>query len=149
MGSKKNNLPNLFDERFYDFLRSVDTLFDKTMKQLKPFFHSATIPVNIQETKTEVIVKAELPEFDKDQVRVEISGNQLWILAEKKEIIETIDEANNHYHKEQSVHTAEQSITLPFLISQEETSTYFENGILTIVTPKRKRMELPSDYFWM
>ncbi|GGC99075.1 hypothetical protein GCM10007216_32300 [Thalassobacillus devorans] len=149
MAPKKNNLPNLFDERFYDFLRSVDTFFDKTMKQLKPFFNSATIPINIQETKTEVIVKAELPEFDKDHVRVEISGNQLWISAEKKEIIETIDEANNHYHKEQSVHTAERSITLPFLISQEETSTYFENGILTIVTPKRKHMELPSDYFWM
>ncbi|MFG6120122.1 Hsp20/alpha crystallin family protein [Thalassobacillus sp. B23F22_16] len=146
MGSKKNNLPNLFDERFYDFLRSVDTFFDRTMKQLKPFFHTATFPVNIQETKTEVIVKAELPEFDKDQVRVEISGNQLWISAEKREITETIDETNKYYHKEQSAHKAERSITLPFLISEKDTEIIYQDGILTITTPKQKRFIYPMDH---
>lgn len=146
---KKSNLPNIFDDSFYEFLRSVENFFDKSMHQLKPLFNQETIPIDIHETSSEVVVEAQLSDYNKDQIKVEISGNQIWISAEKKEITETIDDNSNHYYKEQSLKKAERSVTMPFIISEQETNTAYQNGILKIVTPKKKHLESSMDNFWM
>lgn len=146
---KKSNLPNIFDDSFYEFLRSVENFFDKSMQQLKPFLNHETMPIDIHETSSEVVVEAKLSGYNKDQIKVEISGNQIWISAEKKEITETIDENSNHYYKEQSLQKAERSVTLPFIVSEEETKTTYHDDILKIITPKKKQLESRMDNFWI
>ncbi|MFG6115391.1 Hsp20/alpha crystallin family protein [Halobacillus sp. MO56] len=146
---KKNSLPNIFDDSFYEVLRSVENFFDKSMQQLRPLYNHATIPIDISETSSEVVVEAQLAGYNKDQIKVDISGNQIWISAEKKEITETIDENSNHYYKEQSMQKAERSVTLPFIIADNETTITYQNGTLKIVTPKKKHLESSMDNFWM
>jgi len=49
------------------------------------FFANWTPPVDIQETEKEYIVKADLPDVKKDDVKVELDGDMLTVEGERKQ----------------------------------------------------------------
>jgi len=116
-----------FRESFAPFFEPWEKSFEKV---------GAWMPVDIEETDKEIIVKADLPGFTKDEVSVEVVGDRLQISAKKKE--EKVEQDKNYYRRERMGKLASRSITLPCEVDAENAKVEFENGVLTITLPKKK-----------
>ena len=90
--------------------------------------------VDIYDTDSAIVIKAELPGIEKDDVSVDVKGNVLTIKGERsfdKEIKE-----ENYYRKERSIGKFQRSFTLPESINPEAIKANFKNGVLEIEVPK-------------
>lgn len=90
--------------------------------------------VDIVEDEREFIVKAELPEMKREDVKVTVENNVLSISGERKQEKE---EKNKKYHRiEREYGSFLRSFTLPISASGEKVTAEFKDGILKIHLPK-------------
>jgi HSP20 family protein len=117
----------------------MNRLFEESMTRDKVFEEAFTSGVwspvvDIYETDTSVILKAELPGMTKDDIVIEISENNLILKGERK-FQKDIKEEN--YHRiERSYGTFSRSFTLPDTVDRGKVSASFKEGILEITIPK-------------
>ncbi|ASK63769.1 heat-shock protein [Virgibacillus phasianinus] len=129
MGSYKDNLSKwLHKSSFQEFIQHMDSFFDDTYNQ---FFKKKPFEVNMYETETNVLVKAILPGYSRNQIKLAIIGNQLRITAEGSKAVD-----NDLYHTKED--KMERTVSLPFTISKENTKAIYRDGVLKITTPIRK-----------
>ncbi len=93
-------------------------------------------PIDVYETDSEVVVKAELPGIKKEDIDVTIKENSVHIKAEKKEEkeekTETVHRVERFYGK------VERVVPLPAEIKPEEAKAEYKDGVLEIRIPKVK-----------
>ena len=90
--------------------------------------------VNVEETKEELLLTAELPGMTIDDIEIEVENNVLALRGEKREQKETAD---RRFHVwERSFGSFERSFTLPRTVKPEEISAHFKDGILNVRMPK-------------
>jgi len=94
-----------------------------------------TPAVNVAETKEELILSAELPGMNIDNVEIEVENNVLSLRGEKKELKEEGDEKRYHLW-ERCYGTFERSFTLPRTVKTEGITAHFKDGILHVQMPK-------------
>lgn len=92
------------------------------------------IPVDVYETDTEVVVKAEVPGIKKEDLEVNLQDNTLTIRGQTREESETKEEG--YYRKELRTGSFFRSIPLPSEVKQDEIKASCENGVCTIRAPK-------------
>ncbi len=92
------------------------------------------IPIDMAETDREMVVRADLPSFTKDEIRLKVTASTLDIAAHKKK--EKIETNKNFYRQERSYGAARRVLTLPQEVKPEEAKAKFEHGVLEIVLPK-------------
>jgi HSP20 family protein len=90
--------------------------------------------VDIYEEGEDLIVKAELPGIDKNDINVRLLDNSLVISGEKKS--ERSGEGRGYYRVERSTGSFERSILLPEGVKTDLATASFTNGILQIRIPK-------------
>ncbi len=91
--------------------------------------------VNVEETKEELLLTAELPGMNIDDVEIEVENNVLSIRGEKKE--EREESAERRFHLwERCYGSFERQFTLPRTVKTEEISAQFRDGILHVQLPK-------------
>ncbi|MDH5717920.1 MAG: Hsp20/alpha crystallin family protein [Spirochaetia bacterium] len=90
--------------------------------------------VDIEETKDEFIIKAELPGVKKEDVNVSIENRVLTIKGEKK--FEKEEKSNKHHLIEASYGSFVRSFTLPSNIKSDKIDAGYKDGILTLSVPK-------------
>lgn len=95
--------------------------------------------VDISETDTHLVVKAELPGIDVKDVDVSITGDQLTIKGEKQE--EKEEKGENRYRSERYYGTYQRVIDLPTRVEEDKTEATFNKGILTITLPKVEKVK--------
>lgn len=96
----------------------------------------STIPsVNISETKSHFSIELAAPGYVKDDVRVKIEDDLLTISSEKK-VESELNEATC-LRREFSFSNFKRSFTLPDNIDREKIDARMENGILTVILPKK------------
>ena len=95
---------------------------------------AADVAIDLKETDTDVVVKAELPGVEPDEVDVSIMEGVLVIKGEHKE--EKEEKEANYYSRELRYGSFSRSINLPAAINAEKAEAVFENGILTLTLPK-------------
>ncbi len=122
---------------FRDLMKRMDSVFNDSSKKLNSYFNLKPFWVDVYETESEVIVEAELPGYKRDQIQLEIIGNQLRITVTDSMIHEEKNDKTNYQNKEQSFQKMERIVTLPFTISEKDTTASFNDGILKISIPKR------------
>ncbi|WP_188456946.1 Hsp20/alpha crystallin family protein [Virgibacillus oceani] len=140
MGSNRNNFPKGFGldmAPFRDFMKRMDTVFNESSKKLNTYFNLKPFWVDVHETESEVLVEAELPGYKRDQIELEIIGNQLRITVSDSVVHEEKNDKTNYYNKEQSFQKMERLVTLPFTISEKDTTASLKDGILKISIPKQ------------
>lgn len=118
-----NNLPSLFD----DFLT--------------PFFYQpsttaapSTLAVDIFDREGKIILEAEIPGVQKDDIQVNAKGKTLTISAERKIDEEVKDE--NRFRRERRHGKLERSFSLPFAINEEHVEAKYDNGVLILTISK-------------
>lgn len=140
MGANKGKFPDGFDidmRPLHDFMKKMDSFFNESFKQINSHFHLKSIWTDVEETDSDIIVKAELPGYKRDQIHIEIIGNRLRISVEGMEKLEAKDNEKDYYSKSQSVERKEKIVTVPFIIPEKETRASFKDGLLKIIIPKK------------
>lgn len=118
--------------------RTFDNPFGITTE---PFF-SQTIgwlpAVDVTETDNELVMTAELPGLDKNDVHIELDGNTLTLSGEKK--VERVEGGKDqqYYLEERSFGAFQRSFTLPPSIADDKINATFDKGLLTLRMPKGK-----------
>ena len=82
----------------------------------------------------ELIVRAELPGVEKDDVKVTIAGDRLMIEAERE--FEEEDEAEDFYRHELGYGKLMRTVALPVEVDAENIHAELKEGILKVTLPK-------------
>jgi HSP20 family protein len=123
----------------------IDRMFEDFLgRRLRPFwperwwpsagFEIATPSVDLYEEKDDIVVKAELPGMEKDNIEVNLSGNRLTIKGEKKQE-EEVKKAG-YYRSERSYGSFVRTLELPREVQTDKVKAAFKNGILEVRLPK-------------
>ena len=93
--------------------------------------------VDIQETETEYLIKAELPEVKKEDVKVTLENGVLTIQGERKQEKE---EKGKKFHRiERSYGTFLRTFTFPVDAEENKVAADFKDGILRVHLPKTEK----------
>jgi HSP20 family protein len=93
-------------------------------------------PVDIYETGDSLVLKAELPGINPNDVEIRVEDNTLYLKGERKFEKEVKEE--NLHRVERSYGTFTRSFALPNTIDSDKVKAEYENGILTLTMPKRE-----------
>lgn len=96
--------------------------------------NAGTLALDVSETEANVLVRASLPGFRKEDVHIEVNDGVLTITAERSEETETKNE--RFYRKERRSGTLTRKIVLPDSVSEGETKAELKDGVLTLTLPK-------------
>lgn len=92
--------------------------------------------VDIYETPTEIVVKAELPDMKQEDIHLSIENDRLTLRGERKFDSEVNRE--NYHRIERSYGTFGRTFGLPPTVQAERIRADYRNGILTVTLPKRE-----------
>ncbi len=96
-----------------------------------------TPAVDIYENNDSVVVKAELPGVERDQISVEVKDGILSLRGERRFEKEVKEES---YHRiERSYGSFQRSFSLPVSVDQEKVTAHFRNGVLEVTLPKKEQ----------
>lgn len=129
-------------EPFRDLMAMQDRmtrLFDETLSRIWKEELPRGVwspPVDILEREDEVILKADLPEMNQDDIDIKVEENTLIVRGERKFIRET--PAGNYLQIERPYGTFQRSFAIPRLIDQEKIKAAYKDGVLRIVLPKKE-----------
>lgn len=90
--------------------------------------------VDLFEDKNEIVVKAELPGMEKDNIEVNLTDNTLTIKGEKKKEEEVKEES--YYRAERSYGSFVRTLDLPAEVHADKVKANFKNGVLEVRLPK-------------
>jgi HSP20 family protein len=90
--------------------------------------------VDLFEEKDDIVVKAELPGIDKDNIEVKLNDHTLTIKGEKKKEEEVKEE--NYYRSERSYGSFLRTLELPKDVHADKVKATFKNGVLEVRMPK-------------
>lgn len=90
--------------------------------------------VDIVETDNSFVIKMEIPEVDKKDVKVSVDNGLLSICGERKQ--EKEEKGKLFHRMERYYGSFDRSFTLPDNIDQTHLDATFKNGMLTVELPK-------------
>src|SRR5258708_245555 len=98
------------------------------------FFANWTPPVDIQETEKEYIVKADLPDVKKEDVKVELDGDMLTVEGERKQ--EKEEKTKRFHRTERAYGKFVRRFGLPTHVDGANVKAEFKDGVLNVHLPK-------------
>ena len=122
-------MENFFD-RYYNALGRSGASGDSALARKMEWRPS----VDISETKEHYLIKAELPEVEKDDVSVTVENGILTISGERH--YEAEEETETKHRIEQMYGRFSRSFTLPSDANEADISAKSKNGVLKVHIPK-------------
>ncbi|MCZ7648003.1 MAG: Hsp20/alpha crystallin family protein [Planctomycetota bacterium] len=98
------------------------------------FWSNGGPALDMDEDEKQIHVRAELPGVGKDDLKVEIEGDRLFIHGEKKSSKE--EKKKDYLYKECSYGSFARSVLLPSEVVGERAEATFRDGILDLKLPK-------------
>ncbi|MBI2950696.1 Hsp20/alpha crystallin family protein, partial [bacterium] len=93
-----------------------------------------TPTVDISETENELVVSADLPGLNKEDIKVNVQNNVLTFSGERKQ--ETKSEESNVHRLERSYGFFSRSFTLPATVKADGIKAVYKDGVLRLTLPK-------------
>jgi len=90
--------------------------------------------VDLFEDKNDIVIKAELPGMEKENLEVKLTDHMLTIKGEKKKEQEIKEE--NYYRSERSYGSFIRTLELPADVHADKVKASFKNGVLEVRLPK-------------
>jgi HSP20 family protein len=127
-----------------DMRKDIDRLFEDFFSPgqkrrrgwLKPDIGVVVPNIEMYDKKNEIVVKAELPGVDKDNIDLTITKDSLTLKGEVKKEEEVKEE--DYYACERSYGSFTRTVAMPVEVDSEKAKASFKNGVLEIVLPKKE-----------
>ena len=120
------------DRLFDDFVERFPTRRDFEDRMWSP-------DVDVHETDSEVVVKAEIPGMEQKDINVTIKDNVLTLKGEKMQ--EKEKKETNYHRIERTYGSFSRSFTLPTMVVSDKAAAQYKNGILTVTLPKSEEVK--------
>ena len=121
-------------------------LFDEMFRD--PFFEgteSKVMKTDIKEKKDKYLIDIDLPGYEKENIKMEISEGYLTVHASVNKEVDDEKEKGKYVRKERYVGECSRSFYVGENVKEEEIKAKFKNGTLTIEVPKKDdKKELPE-----
>ena len=121
-------------------------LFDEMFRD--PFFEgseSKVMKTDIKEKRDKYIIDIDLPGYEKEDIKMEISDGYLTVHASVNKEVDDEKEKGKYVRKERYVGECSRSFYVGENVKEEEIKAKFKNGTLTIEVPKKDdKKELPE-----
>ena len=121
-------------------------LFDEMFRD--PFFEgteSKVMKTDIKEKKDKYLIDIDLPGYEKEDIKMEISDGYLIVHASVNKEVDDEKEKGKYVRKERYVGECSRSFYVGENVKEEEIKAKFKNGTLTIEVPKKEdKKELPD-----
>lgn len=123
--------------------QAMDRLFEDSF--VRPFgwngssYEGLGMPVDVSMTPDELVVEAQLPGVDPDQVDITVENGTLAIRAETSS--ETKSGEGDYLVREIRRGTVSRTIGLPNGLQADRADATFENGVLTLRIPKAEEVK--------
>ncbi len=122
---------------------AMDQLFNDAFTSSAGVRKVASTPlVDMYQTDDDIVIKATLPGFAKDDVDITLTDNVLTLRGNVEK--EEKNEGKSYYIREQSYTNFERSLRLPVDVELEKAEALFKDGILTITLPKAEAVKPKS-----
>lgn len=132
-----------FDRMFEDFWRRPFPSAWRPERWWPTAGISMRMPaVDMFEEKDDIILKAELPGMEKNDLEVQISGSTVTLKGEKKKREEVKEE--NYYYSERSHGSFVRNIELPCEVKSDQVKAAFKDGVLEVRLPKTEEAKKKS-----
>ncbi|QIK38594.1 Hsp20/alpha crystallin family protein [Caldichromatium japonicum] len=95
--------------------------------------------IDVVDREGELLVRAEVPGVERENLEVELAGDLLTIKGERK--FEETKEEGAFFHAEIARGSFSRSIRLPVEVAFDQASAEFKNGVLEIHLPKVQKTE--------
>ena len=118
---------------FADMTRMLET------PNIPVLFKGGEPKVDIIQNETEVVVKADVPGVNKEDINVTVTEDSITIRGEAKSDYE--EKKENYFHAERFYGTYSRTLPLPTLVAREKATAKFQDGVLTVTIPKATRPE--------
>jgi len=92
--------------------------------------------VNVEESKDELVLTAELPGMKQEDISIEMENNVLTISGEKSEQRTEGDEQRRYHVWERRYGSFQRSFTLPRTVKADGIRAHYDAGVLEIHLPK-------------
>lgn len=134
--------PRFLSDTFRDMQNAMNT-FDEAFN--RPFLTQSLSAsrhypaTNIEERPDAYQLSAELPGYDKKDIKIEWTGDRTLVLSGtvNKDSESKNDETSKKYwHKERFCSSFSRSFSFPASVDSEKISAKFENGVLEVTIPK-------------
>ena len=131
---------------FREFERMLDTFFDRggmpsrwehPLWQRFAAFEKGMPKVDVIDRDTEVVVRAEVPGFEREELDVSVTDGAVTIKGEHRE--ESKEEEGEYFYSEISQGSFTRTVALPSEIDADKAAASFKNGVLELTLPKRKK----------
>ena len=121
-----------------DRLRSeMDRMFDRFFSEpfgfadeLAPSFGAVSTAIDVTESDDGIVVRAEIPGVDPQDLDITLRGDVLSISGEKKESTEKKGE--NFYHSERRFGSFRRTLQLPVPVNPDKMTAEHKNGVVQI-----------------
>ncbi len=121
-------------------------LFDEMFRD--PFFEgteSKVMKTDIKEKKDKYLIDIDLPGYEKEDIKIEISDGYLTVHASVNKEVNDEKEKGKYVRKERYVGECSRSFYVGENLKEEDIKAKFKNGTLTLEVPKKEeRKELPD-----
>lgn len=117
-------LPDPFDRLFDESLLPRSLWGEETLRG---------IPLDMYEEGGAIVVRAAVPGLKRDDLHVEVLGDELRIWGERKD--ETEREEEDYYLRENRYGRVERRMLLPHDVDADAAAAEFEDGVLTLTLP--------------
>ena len=116
-----------------EFLERMNEQFGELGGSLES--HRGKVNVDVADHGDSIVVTADLPGYDRDDIEVRLDDETLVIDAERETIEE--DEDVTYVRRERRQRSISRRVPLSAGVVAEETSASYTNGVLTVTLPKR------------
>ena len=121
-------------------------LFDEMFRD--PFFEeteSKVMKTDIKEKKDKYLIEIDLPGYEKEDIKMEISDGYLTVHASVNKEVNDEKDKGKYVRKERYVGECSRSFYVGDEVTENEIKAKFKNGTLTIEIPKKDdKKELPE-----
>jgi HSP20 family protein len=122
-------------EEFLEELERMRRRFRRLLRRIEIPEMYESFPVDVFEENDEIVIRADLPGFKKNEIQVRVLENAIDIKAEKKEEVE--EKAEGFYKAERKYGKLRRIIPLPLPVDSESAKAKLENGVLEIRVKKK------------
>jgi HSP20 family protein len=95
-----------------------------------------TPPVDVIETENELVLKADVPEVDQNDIDIQVENGTLTIKGQRK--FEQSANGRGYHRIERSYGSFARSFALPDTVDPENIRAEYKNGVLTVSVAKKE-----------